>query len=74
MRLTDNIKQIKGGMMADDKDNPVNSLLENPVFYIMGSAVAIIASLMGWFDSTFLLIILPAAAFGTYRWYKKKNA
>jgi hypothetical protein len=61
-------------MMPDKNENPVNRLLENPVFYVAGAVIAIIASLMGWFDSTFLLIILPAAAFGTYRWYQKRNA
>ncbi len=59
--------------MADKNDNPVNRILENPVFYVAGSAVAIVASFMGWFDSTFLLIILPAAAYGTYQWFKKRR-
>jgi hypothetical protein len=57
--------------MNDKNDNPLNRMLNNPVFYGVASAVAIIASFMGWFDPTFLIIILPAAAYGTFQWYKK---
>jgi hypothetical protein len=60
--------------MSDKQDNPLNKYLENPAFYLGGAALALFGSYMNWFDPIFLLIVLPAAGFGLFRWFQNKNA
>jgi low affinity Fe/Cu permease len=63
--------------MADGKDkydNPLNNFMSHPAFFAGAIALAIVLTLLGYFDPWFLIIIIPVAAFGTWKWLEKRKA
>jgi hypothetical protein len=57
----------------DKYDNPLNNVMSHPAFFGGGLALAVILTLLGYFDPWFFLIIIPAAGYGTWQWLQKRK-
>jgi hypothetical protein len=61
--------------MSDPKNSPpVVRALNHPAFYLAGSILGLVGFALGWIkDESYLYIVLGAAAYGTFTWFRNRR-
>ena len=62
-----------GEIMSENRNNPLNTLLEHPATYTLGSILVLVGVAAGWLDGWYALVLLGIAAYGFYTWIKKRK-
>jgi hypothetical protein len=61
--------------MSDPQTEPkLVRALNHPAFYLAGSVLGLVGFALGWIkDESYLYIVLGAAAYGTFTWFRQRR-